>query len=82
MASPLDGVRIVEMANYLPGPYATLMMVQMGAEVIKVERPIAGDLARGQLRVQSNGHASFTHLFVQQVSSPRWTMGTAPSSTL
>jgi crotonobetainyl-CoA:carnitine CoA-transferase CaiB-like acyl-CoA transferase len=38
MAGPLDGVRIVDFTLYQQGPYATVMLADMGAEVIKVER--------------------------------------------
>ena len=36
---PLDGVRVVELANFLSGPLATAMISDLGAEVIKVEPP-------------------------------------------
>ena len=41
----LDGIRIIDFTNYLPGPYATMRLAELGAEVIKIE-PIKGDLAR------------------------------------
>ncbi|MFC0415061.1 CaiB/BaiF CoA transferase family protein [Cytobacillus solani] len=41
----LKGVRIIDFSNYLPGPYATMRLAELGAEVIKVE-PIEGDPAR------------------------------------
>src|SRR3954469_9811552 len=37
--APLDGVKVVEAANYMSGPYATMMLGDLGAEVIKVEPP-------------------------------------------
>jgi CoA:oxalate CoA-transferase len=42
----LDGVRVLDLTNVLSGPFATLHMAQLGAEVIKVENPNGGDLAR------------------------------------
>jgi len=36
---PLDGVRIVEMGGIGPGPFAGMMLADMGAEVVRVERP-------------------------------------------
>ncbi|GIM48004.1 CoA transferase [Collibacillus ludicampi] len=42
----LKGVRIVDFTRYLPGPYATLRLADMGAEVIKVEPPMTGEPAR------------------------------------
>jgi crotonobetainyl-CoA:carnitine CoA-transferase CaiB-like acyl-CoA transferase len=47
MASPLDGLRVVSMAEQYPGPYCTLLLADMGADVILVERPGAGDPSRG-----------------------------------
>lgn len=41
----LDGIRIVDFTNYIPGPFATLRLAELGAEVIKVEAP-EGDPAR------------------------------------
>jgi len=45
--SPLDGVRIISMAEQYPGPYCTLLLADMGADVILVERPGSGDSSRG-----------------------------------
>ena len=38
MAGPLHGVRIIELAGIGPGPFAAMMLSDMGAEVIRVER--------------------------------------------
>jgi crotonobetainyl-CoA:carnitine CoA-transferase CaiB-like acyl-CoA transferase len=46
MGFPLDGVRIICLAEQYPGPYATLLMADLGADVILVERPGSGDPAR------------------------------------
>ncbi len=43
---PLQGVRILEFAIALTGPYATALLADQGAEVVKVERPGIGDIAR------------------------------------
>ncbi len=52
MASALDGIRVVEFANYVSGPYAGMLLGDFGAEVIKVESPDGGDPFRGWGRVE------------------------------
>jgi CoA:oxalate CoA-transferase len=42
----LEGIRVLDMTNVLSGPFATLHLSLLGAEVIKIENPDAGDLAR------------------------------------
>ena len=44
---PLDGVRVLDFSTLLPGPMATLLLAEAGAEVIKLERPQSGEELRG-----------------------------------
>ncbi|WP_192244014.1 CaiB/BaiF CoA transferase family protein [Mesorhizobium silamurunense] len=45
-ASPLEGVKILSLAEQYPGPYATLLLADLGADVTLIERPNGGDPAR------------------------------------
>ena len=45
LADFLDGVRVLDLSQFLPGPFATQVLADMGAEVLKVEPP-AGDPQR------------------------------------
>jgi len=43
MSGALDGIRILEFASYVSGPFAGMLLSDLGAEVIKVETPDGGD---------------------------------------
>jgi crotonobetainyl-CoA:carnitine CoA-transferase CaiB-like acyl-CoA transferase len=45
-SGPLAGIRIVDLTMNLSGPFATMILAQQGADVIKVERPPGGDILR------------------------------------
>ena len=54
---PLDGITIVSLEHAIAAPFATRQLADMGARVIKVERPVVGDFARGY-DTRVNGLAS------------------------
>jgi crotonobetainyl-CoA:carnitine CoA-transferase CaiB-like acyl-CoA transferase len=47
MSGALDGVTVLEVANYVSGPYAAMLLGDLGATVIKIEAPNGGDPFRG-----------------------------------
>src|SRR6476661_3105010 len=58
---PLAGVLVLDFSTLLPGPLATLMLAEAGAEVIKIERPGGEDLRRYEPRFDGES-AMFTLL--------------------
>jgi formyl-CoA transferase len=43
----LEGIRVLELGNYMAGPYAGTLLADMGADVVKIEPPAGGDYSRG-----------------------------------
>ncbi len=58
-AGPLDGILVVDLTRILSGPYCTMMLCDLGARVIKVERPGSGDDARAIGPFTAAGSAYF-----------------------
>ena len=47
MTRPLDGITVISLEHAIAAPFATRQLADMGARVIKIERPKVGDFARG-----------------------------------
>src|SRR5574337_1603114 len=61
-ALPLAGLRVLDFSNLLPGPLASLLLAEAGAEVIKVERAPGGDEMRGYPPAWDGAGANFALL--------------------
>jgi formyl-CoA transferase len=61
-AAPLAGIRVVEIGNYMAGPYCGMQLADLGADVVKVEHPQAGDLARLLEPIESGESGNFARL--------------------
>ena len=44
--APLDGLRVLDLSRLMPGPFCTMILSDLGADVVKVEQPEIGDYAR------------------------------------
>lgn len=58
-ALPLAGIRVLDLTRVLSGPFCTMVLADLGAEVVKVERPGSGDDARAIGPFLSTGESSY-----------------------
>ena len=61
MPMPLEGMRVLDLTRLLPGPFCTLLLADMGADVIKVEDTDAGDYLRFTPPLSSSGMSIHFH---------------------
>src|SRR3954471_24687502 len=59
MSPPLDGIRVVDLSRVLAGPYATMVLADLGADVVKVEHPRGGDETRSWGPPYAAGEAAY-----------------------
>src|SRR5271166_3141894 len=68
MSKPLEGIKVVEIAQEIQGPFASLILADMGADVVKVENKETGDLSRWMLAALIGGpdvkNATVSHYFI------------------
>lgn len=56
---PLQGIRVLDLSRLLPGPFLTMVLADMGADVIKIEAPVIGDYLRQLPPVKGNMSGRF-----------------------
>ena len=61
MSQPLEGIRVLEITNVMSGPYAGMLLADMGADIIKVEA-LKGDMARAFPPLANDESVSFSSL--------------------
>jgi len=62
VSQPLEGIRVLEFGNFIAGPFCGMLLGDMGADVIKIERPAKGDQTRAMPPLVNGESASFAAL--------------------
>ena len=68
MSGVLDGIRVLDFGRYIAGPYCATLLADMGADVIRVERPVIGSEDRWVSPIASGGEGA---LFMQMNRNKR-----------
>jgi crotonobetainyl-CoA:carnitine CoA-transferase CaiB-like acyl-CoA transferase len=66
--APLQGLRVIDLSRLLPGPVATLRLAELGADVLKIEEPGAGDSARALMQSAADKATGQPSLFYRIVN--------------
>src|ERR1700680_4550845 len=59
---PLAGIRVLEVGNYMAGPFCGMQLADLGAEVIKIENPDGGDQVRSSAPLLDGEGSTFMRL--------------------
>jgi crotonobetainyl-CoA:carnitine CoA-transferase CaiB-like acyl-CoA transferase len=59
MVGPLEGIKVLELSRTLAGPFCSMQLADMGAEVLKVEQPELGDETRSYIPPEINGESCY-----------------------
>src|SRR5215813_5577065 len=68
MSLPLDGIRVIDFGQVYAAPYCTMQLAYMGADVIKIEPPVVGDVLRQPALPPGGAGYSFLMLNAQKRS--------------
>ena len=72
---PLTGIRILAVEHFMAGPYGSLLLAQAGAEVIKVERPGAGELGRASTPAVTDDRGGRTNHTMLRLNRHKLSLG-------
>lgn len=70
-AGPLSGVKVIEYCHFISGPYCTKMLADLGAEVLKIERPEGDDARRRGPYLGDNPDPELSGLFLYHNTNKR-----------
>lgn len=65
MSAPLSGLKILDFSTLLPGPFATMMLADLGAEIIRIEAPNRPEITKLMPPIDDNGISS-THALLNR----------------